>query len=76
MKKETLLKELVRLTVPLKLQPHEFTADDYITECQKVNPSITDDACRGVLARMRRKGEIKSRKIRLNGKQCNAFSFK
>jgi hypothetical protein len=76
MKKETLLKELVRLTTEAALKPNEFTAEDYIKERRAIDPNITADACRGSLARLVNSGVLTMRKTKQHGRQCNAYSSK
>ena len=76
MKKEALLKELVRLTTEAALKPNEFTAEDYIKERRAADPDLTADACRGSLARLVNRGVLSVRKTKQHGRQCNAYSVK
>lgn len=73
MKKEALLKELVKLVVADDLRPNEFTMSEYITACRKTSPEATSEALRARLYSLVRDGKYKSRKIILNGKSCSAF---
>jgi len=56
------------------LRADEFTAEQYIEKSKKLGLYTTYDSSRGELKKMVKNGELKSRKIKLNGKQCNAYS--
>jgi len=74
MKKEALLRELVKLAKQEEIMPHEFTSDEYKLEYRRDKPSATDDAVRHALKRLVDRGLLKCRKATVNGKQCNAYS--
>jgi hypothetical protein len=56
------------------LRDDEFTAEQYIEKSKKLGQYTTYDSSRGELKKLVKNGELKSRKIKLNGKQCNAYS--
>jgi hypothetical protein len=56
------------------LRADEFTAEQYIEKSKKLGKYRTYDSSRGELKKMVKNGELKIRKIKLNGKQCNAYS--
>jgi hypothetical protein len=56
------------------LRADEFTAEQYIEKSKKLGQYTTYDSSRGELKKLVKNGELKSRKIKLNGKQCNAYS--
>jgi len=74
MKKEALLRELVKLTATEGLRPDEFTMAEYIDECLKSNPRATRAACRSRIYAMIAEKKLKSRKVIINGHSCSAFS--
>jgi hypothetical protein len=76
MKKEALLRELAKLTADTVLRPDEITCQDYLRECRKLNPSITMNSARYKLAQLKSDGTLKSRKVIIDGKECNAYSAK
>lgn len=76
MKKEALLRELAKLTADGDLRADEFTFEEYHAECLKSNPRLTTDASRNVLTRLVKNGKLNARKVRMSGRQCNAYSAK
>jgi hypothetical protein len=74
MKKEALLRELVKLVHNNEVHPNEFTADEYHAEVTKMNPKATVATTRSELQRMVKAGTLKIRKVKINGCQCNAYS--
>jgi hypothetical protein len=58
------------------LLDYEFTTEQYIEKSKKLGLYTTYDSSRGELKKLVKNGELKSRKIKLNGKQCNAYSLK
>jgi hypothetical protein len=56
------------------LRDDEFTAEQYIEKSKNLGKYKTYDSSRGELKKLVKNGELKSRKIKLNGKQCNAYS--
>lgn len=56
------------------LRNNEFTTEQYIEKSKKLGQYTTYDASRWELKKLVKLGELKSRKIKINGKQCNAYS--
>jgi hypothetical protein len=56
------------------LRADEFTAEQYIEKSKKLGLYTTYDSSRWKLKKMVKNGELNIRKIKLNGKQCNAYS--
>jgi hypothetical protein len=74
MKKEALLRELVKLVHNNEVYSNEFTADEYHAEVLKTNPNATVATTRSELQRMVKAKTLKIRKVKINGCQCNAYS--
>jgi len=70
---EKLMMQMANLVTP-KLRDDEFTAEQYIEKSKKLGLYTTYDSSRGELKKLVKNGELKIRKIKLNGKQCNAYS--
>jgi hypothetical protein len=70
---EKLMMQMADLVMP-KLRDDEFTTEQYIEKSKKLGLYTTYDSSRGELKKLVKNGELKSRKIKLNGKQCNAYS--
>jgi hypothetical protein len=62
------------MTTASPLRSDEFTAEQYIEKSKKLGLYTTYDSSRGELKKLVKNGELKIRKIKLNGKQCNAYS--
>jgi hypothetical protein len=56
------------------LRADEFTVEQYIEKSKKLGIYTTYDSSRWELKKLVKNGKLKSRKIKLNGKQCNAYS--
>ena len=56
------------------LRDDEFTAEQYIEKSKKLGLYTTYDSSRWELKKLVKNGELKSRKIKLNGKSANAYS--
>jgi hypothetical protein len=56
------------------LRDDEFTTEQYIQKSKKLGKYTTYDSSRWELKRLVKNDELKIRKIKLNGKQCNAYS--
>jgi hypothetical protein len=76
MKKETLLKELVRLAKNNIVKDDEFTIADYMNECKKEGVEITEYAARAKLCRMVNRGQLERRKVVMNAAMTSVFKFK
>jgi hypothetical protein len=70
---EKLMMQMADLVMP-KLRDDEFTTEQYIEKSKKLGLYTTYDSSRGELKKLVKNGELKIRKIKLNGKQCNAYS--
>jgi hypothetical protein len=62
------------MTTASPLRDDEFTTEQYIEKSKKRGKYTTYDSSRWELKKLVKNGELKSRKIKLNGKQCNAYS--
>jgi hypothetical protein len=62
------------MTTASPLRDDEFTTEQYIEKSKKLGKYRTYDSSRCELKKLVKLGELKSRKIKLNGKQCNAYS--
>jgi hypothetical protein len=56
------------------LRDDEFTTEQYIQKSKKLGKYTTYDSSRWELKMLVKNDELKIRKIKLNGKQCNAYS--
>jgi hypothetical protein len=72
----TALEKALEMSCDFTLRDDEFTIDDYIEKRRLREPDVTDDACRGAMTRLVARGVFSVRKIRMNGRQCNAYSAK
>jgi hypothetical protein len=72
----TALEKALEMSCDFTLRDDEFTIDDYIRERKLREPDATDDACRGAMTRLVARGVFSVRKVRVNGRQCNAYSAK
>jgi hypothetical protein len=70
----TALEKALEMATASPLRADEFTAEQYIEKSKKLGKYRTYDSSRGELKKMVKNGELKIRKIKLNGKQCNAYS--
>jgi hypothetical protein len=70
----TALEKALKMTTASPLRDDEFTAEQYIEKSKKLGLYTTYDSSRGELKKLVKNGELKIRKIKLNGKQCNAYS--
>jgi len=73
--KAALMKQLVALSTPTAMREDEFTTDEYIAEMNKSGIKRSREGHRCQLKMLIDEGKITSRKITLNGKSCNAYSF-
>jgi len=70
------LEKALEMSSDYALRDDEFTMEDYILERQLREPTATADSCRGTMARLVARGVFTVRKVRMNGRQCNAYSVK
>ena len=70
------LEKALEMSSDYALRDDEFTLEDYIHERQLREPTATADSCRGAMTRLVARGVFTVRKIRMNGRQCNAYSVK
>jgi len=70
----TALEKALEMATASPLRDDEFTAEQYIEKSKNLGKYKTYDSSRGELKKLVKLGELKSRKIKLNGKQCNAYS--
>jgi len=70
------LEKALEMSSDYALRDDEFTIDDYIENRRLREPDVTNDACRGAMTRLVARGVFTVRKIRMNGRQCNAYSAK
>jgi hypothetical protein len=75
MKRETLLKELVRIAKLDEIAENEFTVMDYIKECRSQGIQMSEYAARGRLNRMAKDGKINKRTGTFNGSKTVIYSF-
>ena len=67
--------ESALLSLPTKrIRDDEFTADQYIRGMQLKGDTRTFHGLRATLLTMEKQGKLKSRKVCMNGKECNAYS--
>ena len=57
-----------------QIREDEFTADQYIADRKKKGDNRSHDGIRCYLYRMEKNGLVKSRKVCIDGKECNAYS--
>jgi len=70
----TALEKALEMATASPLRDHEFTTEEYIEKSKKLGLYIGYDSSRWELKKLVKNGELKIRKIKLNGKQCNAYS--
>jgi len=70
----TALEKALEMATASPLRADEFTAEQYIEKSKKLGQYTTYDSSRGELKKLVKLGKLKIRKIKLNGKQCNAYS--
>jgi|LakMenEpi05May12_1017382.scaffolds.fasta_scaffold03753_4 hypothetical protein len=68
------LEKALEMATASPLRADEFTTEQYIEKLKKLGLYTTYDSSRWELKKLVKLGELKSRKIKLNGKQCNAYS--
>jgi len=73
--KAALMKQLVALSTPTAMREDEFTVDDYVSMMKESGIVRSREGHRCQLKMLIDEGKITSRKITLNGKSCNAYSF-
>jgi len=73
--KAALMKQLLELSTPTTLKEDEFTIEDYISLMNDGGVKRSREGHRCQLKMLIDSGKITSRKITLNGKSCNAYSF-
>ena len=72
----TALEKALEMSSYSPLSDDEFTAQQYIHEMVAKDPSMTADGCMHTLTRLVEAGKLAVRKVRVNGKQCNAYRVK
>lgn len=75
MKKEALLKELVRLAKQNVAGDTEFTVSEYIEEFRNAGIQLTESAARSKLTRMVNNGELDRRKAISDGNRISIYSY-
>jgi hypothetical protein len=70
----TALEKALEMATASPLRDDEFTAEQYIEKSKKLGLYTTYDSSRWELKKLVKNGELKSRKIKLNGKSANAYS--
>lgn len=60
---------------PKDIRADEFTADQYIMAQIAKGDKRSYEALRNALRHMQKAGKFKSRKVVVNGKECNAYSI-
>lgn len=70
------LEKALEMSCDFTLRDDEFTIEDYIRERKLREPDVTVDACRNAMTRLVARGVFTVRKVRVNGRQCNAYSAK
>jgi hypothetical protein len=68
------LEKALEMSTASPLRDDEFTTEQYIQKSKKLGKYTTYDSSRWELKRLVKNDELKIRKIKLNGKQCNAYS--
>lgn len=57
-----------------QLRPDEFTRDQYIELMRQRGDARSFDALRNTLLMLTKSGVLKSRKVCVDGRECNAYS--
>jgi hypothetical protein len=70
------LEKALEMSIESPLRDDEFTSEQYIEKMKELGHYHSDDACRMILKRLAQSGQFKVRKIKMHGKQCNAYSSK
>jgi len=73
--KAALMKQLVALSTPTVMREDEFTVEEYVAMMNQSGAKRSREGHRCQLKMLIDSGKITSRKITLNGKSCNAYSF-
>jgi hypothetical protein len=68
------LEKALEMSTASPLRDDEFTTEQYIQKSKKLGKYTTYDSSRWELKMLVKNDELKIRKIKLNGKQCNAYS--
>jgi hypothetical protein len=68
------LEKALEMATASPLRADEFTVEQYIEKSKKLGLYTTYDSSRWELKKLVKLGELNIRKIKLNGKQCNAYS--
>jgi hypothetical protein len=76
MKKETLMKELIRQEREFMQRPNEFTVYEFIEECLKVDFKLDRHRAFRLLQKKVRKGLLSQRKGLINGTETLFYSGK
>lgn len=69
------LEKALEMSCASPLHGDEFTTDQYIEKMKQCGHYHSDDACRYALKMLVKSGQFKLRKIKMHGKQCNAYSL-
>lgn len=73
--KAALMKSLLAITPVKSIRDDEFTMDDYFAMMKQNGDARSYEGIRSALQNMERNGKFKSRKVVVNGKECNAYSI-
>jgi len=73
--KAALMKSLMAITPVKAIRDDEFTFEDYMAMMRENGDTRSYDGLRSALQNLERNGKFKSRKVVVNGKECNAYSI-
>ena len=73
--KAALMKSLMAISPVKAIRDDEFTMDDYFAMMRKNGDTRSYEGLRSALQNDERNGKFKSRKVVVNGKECNAYSI-
>lgn len=70
------LEKVLEMSCASPLRDDEFTTEQYIVKEKQRGIFVSDDASRAALKRLVQAETLQIRKIKMHGKQCNAYSFR
>ena len=73
--KAALMKSLMAISPVKTIRDDEFTMDDYFAMMRENGDTRSYEGLRSALQNDERNGKFKSRKVVVNGKECNAYSI-
>ena len=73
--KAALMKSLMAISPVKSIRDDEFTMDDYFAMMRENGDTRSYEGLRSALQNDERNGKFKSRKVVVNGKECNAYSI-